>query len=184
MGNMGDRLKRLAWVAAVAVAIVVLDQLTKVWARTALAAQSMIVIPGVIDFHLVFNSGAAFGLGSGGAAVFIVASLVVVVGALAYIVFGRPWNLMSFSIALVCGGAIGNVIDRIDTGLVTDFIMTTFVDFPVFNVADIAITCGYVLFFITLIFHKAPQAEGAEGAGAMEGAGAGPAASDEGSDAR
>lgn len=52
---------------------------------------------------------------------------------------------------MVAGG-IGNCIDRLTTGYVVDFIRFTFVDFPVFNVADICVTCGVILFLVAIIF--------------------------------
>ena len=70
------------------------------------------------------------------------------------------------SLALVVAGGIGNCIDRLTTGYVVDFIRLTFIDFPVFNVADICVTCGVVLFLIALI-----RIEFASGADAKTGEG-------------
>ena len=128
--------------AAVAV---VLDQLTKVWAREALAAGPVDLVPGVMELLLVMNRGAAFSIGEGSQWLFVVMALVVV-GACAV----AAWRLDEMPRALVVslgcveGGGVGNLIDRVATGEVTDFFATTFIDFPVFNVADIFVTCGVV----------------------------------------
>ena len=61
--------------------------------------------------------------------------------------------LFGFSMSLIIGGAIGNIIDRLFSGNgVTDFIEFAFVDFPIFNVADICVTVGAVMMFIYLVF--------------------------------
>lgn len=52
------------------------------------------------------------------------------------------------TLGCICGGGIGNAIDRVVAGRVTDFFATTFMDFAVFNVADVFITCGVILAFI------------------------------------
>ena len=73
---------------------------------------------------------------------FVVVALVVVAGAVA-LAWREPlpaW--LSALLGCVVGGGVGNMVDRIAAGSVTDFLATTFMDFPVFNVADIFVTCG------------------------------------------
>ncbi|MEG0375546.1 MAG: signal peptidase II, partial [Raoultibacter sp.] len=69
-------------------------------------------------------------------------------------------KLAAASIGLLIGGAIGNAIDRFTLGYVVDFIDFTFIDFPVFNVADIGVTCGFVIFIAAMLlgWRKADQA--------------------------
>ena len=83
-------------------------------------------------------------------------SVVFAVGVIWYIIYKKPQNKMfRLSLMLLFAGTVGNVIDRIFRGFVVDFIKTTFIDFPVFNVADIAITCGCILAFaLTLFYYK------------------------------
>lgn len=67
---------------------------------------------------------------------------------------------MKTSLTLLFAGALGNAIDRIFRGYVVDFIETAFIDFPVFNVADIAITCGAVIMAIYIIFFDKDEKNG------------------------
>jgi signal peptidase II len=140
---------------ALAAVLIAIDQLTKWAAVTSLAfGQRVPVIPGFFDFTLVYNRGAAFSfLASAGgwqrwffigigiaAAVFIVWML------------ARHGSQRLFSIALtlILAGALGNVIDRIWQGKVTDFVLLYWRDWywPAFNVADAAITCGAALLIL------------------------------------
>ena len=143
---------RLALLAAIMCAVVALDQLSKAWARAALASGSQTFIPGILDFQLTFNTGAAFSVGQGKGFIFALVAVVVAV-----VIFVIVWREPKLPLALVCslacvaGGGLGNMIDRVMLGKVTDFIATTFIDFPVFNVADMFVTCG-VFISIILIF--------------------------------
>ena len=103
-----------------------------------------------MDVRLVHNTGAAWGMFAGNTALLGVFSLVVVCALVGYFVYDREnVNLLqTIGIALVGAGGIGNAIDRFIQGYVTDFIAVTFIDFPVFNVADIGVTCGVVLLFL------------------------------------
>ena len=69
------------------------------------------------------------------------------------IVLRPPTVLEVVSMALVFAGGIGNAIDRFCQGYVVDLIRLTFIDFPVFNVADIGVTCGFVLLFLSLLMY-------------------------------
>lgn len=138
---------RLALFALVAAAIVALDQLSKAAARSALVpGEPVTLVPGVMDLSLVYNTGAAFSLGEGGGPLFVVlASAILVAGlVVAWRRADVPLPLL-LAVAAVAGGGVGNAIDRVALGAVTDFFKTTFVDFAVFNVADIFVTCGVVL---------------------------------------
>ena len=144
------RLTRLALFALVAAAVVLLDQLSKLAARDLLVpGEPVTLVPGVIDLSLIYNTGAAFSLGEGAGPVFVlVAAAMCVAGA--YVAWARadvPLPLL-LTLACVVGGGIGNAIDRVALGAVTDFFKTTFVDFAIFNVADIFVTCGVPLALI------------------------------------
>lgn len=122
-----------------------LDQLTKAWVRRRYAVgDSEAVLGGFFHITHVENPGAAFGLFPNQTAFFIVVTAVVLVLTFAYrghIARERP--LLKVGYALGIAGAIGNLIDRIRFGVVTDFIDFGF--FPVFNVADSAIVVGVAL---------------------------------------
>ncbi|WP_273446657.1 signal peptidase II [Thermophilibacter provencensis] len=141
------RVRRLALFALVAAAVVALDQLSKVAARSALVpGEPVTLIPGVMDLSLVYNTGAAFSLGEGGGPLFVVLAAAILVAGL--VVAWRRADVplpLLLAVAAVAGGGVGNAIDRVALGAVTDFFKTTFVDFAVFNVADIFVTCGVVL---------------------------------------
>ncbi len=139
--------RRLALFASAAAVVVLLDQLSKVLVRDALVpGQPVTLIPRVMDLSLVYNTGAAFSVGEGQGLLFVLICAAILV-ACAYEVFREkdmPVSLIA-CLGCVCGGGVGNAIDRVVAGKVTDFFATTFMDFAVFNVADIFITCGVIL---------------------------------------
>lgn len=147
------------WVAAAGVVVLVLalDQGTKALVRSSIALGEQRDVLGPLSFVNVHNRGVAFGfLGGGGAFV-----LVVVLAALALLLayFGRHADrpLLWLPTGLVLGGALGNLIDRVHQGHVTDFIH--FPHWPAFNVADVAITCGVVALVLVLeLGQRAPSA--------------------------
>lgn len=151
--------KRFALVAAIMCVVAALDQLTKLWARETLAAGSMTFIPGILDFRLTFNTGAAFSIGQGKGLLFAMVAAAVVV--FVFILVWREPNLplpLVCSLAAIAGGGLGNMIDRVIAGQVTDFIATTFISFPVFNVADSFVTVGVIL-TIVFLFAFADRSE-------------------------
>ena len=157
----------------IAVLVVVLDQVSKSIARAQLSVGETIrLLPGVLNLTITKNTGAAFGLLSGRQPIFVAVSLVVVAVVLIYLWRQRPTSpLVVIALALVTGGAVGNLIDRVGPGWVTDFFEFGFFDFPVFNIADSAIFVGVGLLIIWLLVSPAPststagdaQASGAEG---------------------
>jgi signal peptidase II len=145
-----------AWarVAAVAAGIVAVDQLTKAIVRATLErGDSAAVLPG-IDLVHTRNSGIAFGALSGGGAVVTVVIAVALVALLAYFATHIRRPLVWLPTGMLLGGALGNVIDRVRDGAVTDFIQIP-LGFPAFNVADMSITFGVVVLFIVLERHGA-----------------------------
>ena len=127
-------------------AVVVGDQVTKLWARAALADQDLVIIPGWFRLSVTENSGAAFSLFQGygrwlGLAAVLAAVLILVA-------VERTRNLGELvGMGLVLGGAVGNLVDRVAHGSWLSGAVTDFIDFsfwPSFNVADSAITVGVV----------------------------------------
>ena len=153
------------WV--VCVLAVLVDQVTKAAVRASLVSgKPQEFIPGVLDLSFVKNTGAAFSLGEGAGPVFIVFAAVVLAFGI-WLVWshdGLPMPIV-VSVACVCGGGVGNMIDRMIFGYVTDFFATSFIDFPVFNVADIFVTVGIavsVILYLVMVDAPASASEGSE----------------------
>jgi len=130
------------------------DIFSKKWAETVLAPVREIPwIDGVIGFRYAENTGAAFSAFSGSTLLLGVVSLAVCASILIYILRhpGMNW-LTNLSLSMLLAGGTGNLIDRFCRGYVVDFFEFQFVDFAVFNVADIYITTGAVLLFLALLF--------------------------------
>jgi len=147
------RSTRFASIAIIAAAVLVLDQITKIWAASALEDRTIHVI-WKLQLRLVRNPGTAFSLGEGlGPLLGVIACVIAVV---LVRLARQPRTLASaVGIALILGGAVGNVIDRIVrsphgfmTGHVVDFVDFQF--WPVFNVADMGVTCGIILVIFEL----------------------------------
>ena len=111
-------------------------------------------IPGLLQLTYVQNTGAAFSSFQGQQWLFAV-MFVIFSGVILWEFFKKPMpftKLERWCIAAVYAGGLGNMIDRVRLGYVVDMIETTFMEFPVFNVADCFITCGCILMMISLIF--------------------------------
>ena len=123
------------------------DQITKhlVLANIAMY-EDVAVLPGIFHFTYIENKGAAFGMLANNRWVFLVMSTVAIAAFVFYIIKYRPKDiLLRISLSFVVGGGIGNMIDRCFRGSVVDFIEVDFIDFYVFNVADICICAGTFL---------------------------------------
>ena len=163
-------MKRTASIAVfvpLALALVAADRLSKDWAAANLYAGVAELDLGPVNLTLVHNTGAAFGIGEGSTYVFIAIAACIVTLIVAWLA-GVKWHskLEVFSLALVAAGGVGNLIDRVQWGYVVDFIEFTFIDFPVFNVADVCVTCGVALFIIAILFFMDLSFEGPDGEGA------------------
>lgn len=141
--------------------VIVLDQVTKALVRAKIpVSESIALWKGVFLLTHVRNTGAAFGVMPGGRFLFILTSLLVLVFIAAYWRRDRPdaWPVV-LSVALVSGGAVGNLIDRVLVGRVTDFFYFALIDFPVFNIADSAIVVGVGILMAWLLFGPDPAKE-------------------------
>lgn len=127
--------------------VVGLDQLTKILVEMNLERGETGWDWGFIAITHVWNTGLAFGLFNGGGGIFVwVIPIIVVLLGVFYLYFLKnspPSILISIAFALIIGGAVGNAVDRIRQGHVTDFINPSF--WPTFNLADTAISIGFVL---------------------------------------
>ncbi|MER6830052.1 signal peptidase II [Streptosporangium sp. NPDC000563] len=151
--------RRIAVLATIVPVIYALDLATKTLVlRTLEGREPLVVVPDLLQFRVIFNSGAAFSLGTGMTIIFTCVATAVVVAILrtARNLRSLPWAI---TLSLLLGGALGNLTDRIFRwpsgfgpgrpspfqGHVVDFIETFPGHFPVWNVADSAIVCGGIL---------------------------------------
>lgn len=137
-----------------AVGVIVADQISKAWARHALARGESIALPGgVLSFSYHENTGMAFSLFSGHTQVLALLSLVLMVVIVLLLRKVLPAKKStSVFMGLLIGGGIGNFIDRVVYGYVVDFIELQFINFPVFNIADIAVTVAAVVLMWKVFF--------------------------------
>lgn len=178
-GYAPSRRWRLLAAGLAALLFVVLDRVTKLLVQAHLSPRPFSgdsfeapFIPGVVRLYYVENRGAAFSLGEGSGWLFVLVALLVTVAAVVYL---RRAPLVSrvevIGLGMVVGGGIGNAIDRMCFGYVVDFLATEFIDFPVFNVADIGITCGVVIAFLGFMFLSPANALEGDDAGAKAAGG-------------
>ncbi|WP_223788957.1 signal peptidase II [Marinicella meishanensis] len=149
---------KLLWLSAL---VLLLDQLTKAWASQAFELYVPHQITGFFNLTLMHNEGIAFSLladQSGWQRYFIsVVAIVIVVWLLYWLWQNKPhMKLQNTALALVVGGALGNIWDRVQLGYVVDFIELHYHNYywPAFNVADAAITLGAVLLIIDAFKNK------------------------------
>ncbi len=135
--------------------VVAADQITKYLTVANIPLYSDVpFIPGLLQLTYVRNTGAAFSSFEGQqwlfALIFAVFTVAVVYE---YIKKSMPFTKFErWLVAAIYAGGLGNMIDRVRLGYVVDMIETTFIEFPVFNVADIFITCGCILLMVHLAF--------------------------------
>jgi signal peptidase II len=141
---------------ALAGGVVALDQATKTWVLALFQPGESVVVTSFFNLVLFFNAGASFSFlaDAGGWQRWLFTGLALVVSVWLAVLLRRHANegLMPLSLTLILGGAVGNVIDRIRFGAVTDFLHFHWQEyfFPAFNVADSCITVGVVL----MIWHE------------------------------
>ena len=150
-------MKRFPYIpqAIVCILLVVIDQLTKVWARGPIKENSISVIDGVFSLHYLENRGSLWGILQGKVDILLIFSILIFI-VLLYIYIKTPktdfYKLFLWVLVFVGAGAIGNTIDRLFFGFVTDFLYFELINFPIFNVADCYLTVcvffiGYLICF-------------------------------------
>ena len=159
--SKGTTAKAVAFLA-IAVTWIALDQFTKSF-FIGQEPGGILAGPfaGIFDIRLVHNTGGAWGMFA--ESTFLLGMFsVVVCAALAIFFFvslKQTTVLQTVSFALIVGGGVGNAIDRFTQGFVTDFIEFSFIQFPVFNIADIGVTCGFAILIIALLKNGRTYAE-------------------------
>ena len=141
--------------------ILVADQLTKLLVAGRLAVgESVPAVRGLFDITYVQNQGAAFGLLQGKKLLLIVITLAVFAFLIIYALrrdTSSRW--LMWGLTLVCSGGLGNLIDRVAFGYVRDFIDLSFIRFPVFNIADCAVTVGAVMMALYIMVEQHRRSE-------------------------
>lgn len=136
------------------IVVVILDQYLKYWTINSINLhESTKGIEGIFDFYYLRNDGAGWGLFSGRINLFIILTILVS-GYLIYLIIKNSKHLWVTRLAygLLLGGAVGNLIDRVRLGYVIDMFRLSFMEFPVFNIADAALSIGLFLLIVIILF--------------------------------
>ena len=147
---MNKRTKKNFWLYGIAALVLLLDQMSKYF----LVGYRCVLIPGIVNLTTAFNEGVAMSMLSGAGVILpVVTGLITLLGF--YFAGKYARGIMAcIACGMVLGGAVGNLVDRVLLGYVIDLFEFTFVDFYIFNVADIGITCGAVLCGISILFFE------------------------------
>lgn len=171
---MKRRLADYAFLFLVAGVIVALDQACKYLVRGNLEPGEIyhpeLWVSQYVRFVHLHNSGAAIGILPGFGDIFMLLSALISLAVLYYYsrIPHQQW-LLRLSMALVLGGAVGNLVDRLYQGYVTDFI--SLFNFPVFNLADLSVLTGFILLFVDLWRQEQRKKSGQDSAAPGEGSG-------------
>ena len=139
----------LFWLTVIPALIV--DRVTKELSP-GIPPEGIPLIPGVLGLRYTENRGIAFSLLSGHPRLVGLLSLALILAGFVWLRKKRFAPFPLFGLALMAGGAAGNMLDRLIRGFVPDMIETLFVSFPVFNVADACLTVGCAVLMISLLF--------------------------------
>ena len=151
---------RGAWVVVPAI---LADRITKIWAL--METPRFTVVPGVFGVRFARNTGAAFSMLSSAPWLVSALSVALIIAVMAVLVTDRKMDKWTrLGLWLVVAGGLGNVYDRLAYGFVVDMIEVLFMDFAIFNVADICVCCGAFLAAAAMIFSDMKQKKTTEGA--------------------
>jgi signal peptidase II len=174
-GNGFDWKRQVLPLGTGVLALIAIDQVTKALVASRMGlSESIPVIPGLVQFTYVRNTGMAFGLLSGADVPFktllVTFASILALAAVAYYALRSPGSdpATRFGLILILGGALGNIIDRIRLGYVIDFIDVFYgrSHWPAFNVADSAISVGVGLLVLDSLRNRSPEGEPEGAAGA------------------
>ena len=165
------------WYLLAIAACIAADQAVKLYVVSRLALyESAPLLPGVVELLYIQNTGGGFSILAGYTWLLTVLTVALMAGVAALMVkkvFDHP--LAMWSMTAVLGGGLGNLIDRVRLGYVVDMFHFQFVDYPVFNVADILVVCGTICFaaYYLLLYDKRPKKDGEEADHGADSAGSG-----------
>jgi signal peptidase II len=136
--------------------VIAADQISKfITVQYLKPINSVPVLEGILSLTYVENRGAAFGIFQNQRWFLIILPIVIVSVAMIYLLRNRNESLITrISLAVILGGAIGNLLDRIFRTYVVDMLQFTFIQFPVFNIADMAVVCGTFMLAIQLLLYQ------------------------------
>lgn len=156
--------------------LLMFDQISKIWAANTLSdGKTISIIPGVIEFSYLQggNKGAAWGLFSGKISFLLILTICICICIICLYTRSlgvtsdtvnysaatrKKFFLLQFIFSMLLAGAVGNIIDRIRLNYVIDFLHATFIDFPIFNVADCYVVVSSILIVLTVLFYfKEPE---------------------------
>src|SRR5215217_2944349 len=148
----------LFWAVAVAVVVFYFDQWVKSLVEGSMrVGQNISLVPGLLDLTYIKNDGGAFGILGGSRLLLLAGSAVAVVVVLWLLFSGRPTRLATIGCGLILGGAAGNLLDRLGSGEVTDYVHFSF--WYIFNAADAAIVVGVGLLLLAQLAQYAAGEE-------------------------
>ena len=135
--------------------LTICDQLLKSWVASSIVlGGSKQLIPGIIELTNLRNSGAAWSLFEGQQTFFFFFSIIAII-VIGYFIWQYRKNAsMIIGLALIMAGTIGNFIDRLKQGYVVDMFEITFINFPIFNIADMCLTIGVIWLIICILKEK------------------------------
>ena len=142
---------RERWFWLVAITILIADRITKELSA-GIQAEGITLIPGLIGLRYVENRGIAFSMLNGYPRLMGVLSLALIIGGFIWLKKKEIAPFPLTGLALMAGGAAGNMLDRMARGYVPDMVELLFASFPVFNIADSCLTVGCALVMISLLF--------------------------------
>lgn len=141
-----------------AAALVGVDQVIKAWASAALQpVGAMPFLPSVLELRFVLNDGMAFSMLSGKQTLLIAVTSAMLLGVLWHLMLHKMTLLERISWILVLGGGVGNLVDRVLNGVVVDYINVLFMNFAVFNFADICVCVGVGLLVLSVLLDTAKE---------------------------
>ena len=143
------------WMTHLFALLVFLDQWSKAWAVEALKDKPALpLIPDVLELQYLENTGAAFGLLKDARSFFLISTvmvLVIILSVLTRMPLGKRHFPLRLLLIIIAAGAVGNLIDRVQLHYVRDFIYFKPINFPIFNVADICVSCATIVLIILLM---------------------------------
>ena len=158
---MKKRAYNVAGTVLLMLALIAADQLLKQYAEKVLLARSegaIPFIPHVLEFRLIYNEGAAFSLLTGRQGFLIAFTGIALILVLVYLFLGKCTDRLEyFGLVLIFSGGVGNLIDRVMNQRVIDYIRLLFIDFPIFNFADICVCVGVGLFALSMILFSSKK---------------------------
>ena len=149
--------KRVGFALISFILLILFDQWTKSLAVANLMNQEpFVIVKDVFQLRYLENRGAAFGMMQGQQTFFVISALIAV-AIITYVYFKLPWEKrfhpLRAVVLFIAAGAVGNLIDRLVLGYVVDFFYFELIDVPIFNVADIYVTCATVILALLILFY-------------------------------